>query len=69
MVEVASVNRLDWARNAAGLTDVNWWRGTLSPRPTVDWYAQVLATTLFLGVGLPSQSTSNGVQMPGDAGT
>ena len=39
MVEAASVSRLDWARNAAGLTDVNWWRGTLSPRPTVDWYA------------------------------
>ena len=36
-VETASVNRLDWARNAAGLADVNWWRGTLSPRPTVDW--------------------------------
>lgn len=31
------MNRLDWARNAAGLADVNWWRGTLSPRPTVDW--------------------------------
>ncbi|KAK9827302.1 hypothetical protein WJX81_002605 [Elliptochloris bilobata] len=38
IVETAEVSRLDWARNAAGLTDVNWWRGTLSPRPTVDWY-------------------------------
>lgn len=26
------------ARNAAGLTDVNYWKGTLKPRPTVDWY-------------------------------
>jgi pimeloyl-ACP methyl ester carboxylesterase len=37
-VEVASVTRLDWLRNARGLTDPNYWRGTLSPRPTVDWY-------------------------------
>ncbi|GIL89394.1 hypothetical protein Vretimale_18683 [Volvox reticuliferus] len=37
-VEVAQVTRPDWSRNAAALTDPNWWRGTLKPRPAVDWY-------------------------------
>jgi len=37
-VEVAPVQRIDWSRNAAALTDVNWWKGTLKPRPAVDWY-------------------------------
>ncbi|PNW80345.1 hypothetical protein CHLRE_07g313550v5 [Chlamydomonas reinhardtii] len=37
-VEVAQVTRPDWGRNAAALTDVNWWKGTLKPRPAVDWY-------------------------------
>lgn len=37
-VEVVPVRRLDWARNASGLFDRNYWRSTLSPRPTVDWY-------------------------------
>jgi hypothetical protein len=37
-VEVAAVNRVDWLRNAAGVTDLNYWKGTLNPRPTVDWY-------------------------------
>ena len=37
-VEIAQVARIDWARNAAGLTDARYWKGTLSPRPTVDWY-------------------------------
>ena len=26
------------SRNAAALTDGNWWRGTLTPRPAVNWY-------------------------------
>jgi hypothetical protein len=39
-VEVASVSRPDWSRNAAALTDGNWWRGTLKPRPAVDWYME-----------------------------
>ena len=37
-VEVAAVSRLDWARNAAGLIYPEYWQGTLTPRPTVDWY-------------------------------
>jgi len=37
-VEVANISRLDWARNAQGLLDSNYWTGTLTPRPTVDWY-------------------------------
>jgi len=37
-VEVADVARVDWLRNAAGVVDPNYWRGTLKPRPTVDWY-------------------------------
>ncbi|GAB4813785.1 hypothetical protein N2152v2_000831 [Parachlorella kessleri] len=45
-VEVASVRRIDWARNAAGLTDINYWRGTLKPRPTVDWYLQRVGAAL-----------------------
>ncbi|XP_050385200.1 uncharacterized protein LOC126801780 [Argentina anserina] len=35
---VAKVARIDWLRNAAGLVDPNYWRGTLSPRPVLDWY-------------------------------
>ncbi|XP_044483079.1 uncharacterized protein LOC123209250 isoform X2 [Mangifera indica] len=35
---VANVSRLDWFRNAAGLADPNYWRGTLRPRPVLDWY-------------------------------
>ncbi|KAJ1399031.1 GPI inositol-deacylase PGAP1-like [Sesbania bispinosa] len=35
---VAKVSRLDWFRNAAGLLDTNYWRGTLQPRPVLDWY-------------------------------
>lgn len=31
------------ARNAAGLLDWNYWRGTLKPRPTVDWYLSRIA--------------------------
>ncbi len=37
-VFTVDVARIDWARNAAGLLDANWWRGTLKPRPVVDWY-------------------------------
>ncbi|RLM79657.1 hypothetical protein C2845_PM12G01590 [Panicum miliaceum] len=35
---VARVTRPDWLRNAAGLLDANYWRGTLRPRPVLDWY-------------------------------
>lgn len=34
---VAAVSRLDWFRNAAGLVDPAYWRGTLRPRPVLDW--------------------------------
>jgi len=37
---VAKVSRLDWFRNAAGLVDPNYWRGTLEPRPVLDWYLE-----------------------------
>ena len=51
LVEVADVARVDCLRNAAGLTDMNYWRGTLNPRPTVDWYlARVDAATKLLQV-------------------
>ncbi|MED6124439.1 hypothetical protein PIB30_058904 [Stylosanthes scabra] len=33
---VAKVSRLDWFRNATGLVDPNYWRGTLQPRPAKD---------------------------------
>lgn len=35
---VAKVSRFDWFRNAAGLADPNYWRGTLRPRPVLDWF-------------------------------
>ncbi|PNH05599.1 hypothetical protein TSOC_008106, partial [Tetrabaena socialis] len=41
-VEVAQVTRPDWSRNAAALVDPNWWRGTLQPRPAVDWYLELV---------------------------
>jgi hypothetical protein len=37
-VQIAQVIRADWLRNSAGLTDPAYWKGTLQPRPTVDWY-------------------------------
>ena len=45
-VEVAPVARLDWGRNAAGLTDVRYWQGNLPPRPTVDWYLTSISTAV-----------------------
>ncbi|XP_010549733.1 PREDICTED: uncharacterized protein LOC104820815 [Tarenaya hassleriana] len=39
-VVVAAVSRLDWFRNAAGLLDPSYWRGTLRPRPVLDWYLE-----------------------------
>lgn len=38
VVEIAGVNRVDWLRNAAGVVDINYWKGTLNPQPTVNWY-------------------------------
>ncbi|XP_074276538.1 uncharacterized protein LOC141600250 [Silene latifolia] len=37
---VARVSRLDWFRNAAGLVDPSYWKGTLRPRPVLDWYLE-----------------------------
>ncbi|KAK7409743.1 hypothetical protein VNO78_00023 [Psophocarpus tetragonolobus] len=37
---VAKVSRVDWLRNAAGLMDPNYWRGSLEPRPVLDWYME-----------------------------
>jgi pimeloyl-ACP methyl ester carboxylesterase len=37
-VEVLPVQRIDWLRNAAGLLDPAYWKGTLQPRPILDWY-------------------------------
>ncbi len=36
-VATARVSRPDWLRNAAGLRYAAYWRGTLQPRPTVNW--------------------------------
>lgn len=41
-VGTAAVRRIDWLRNAAGVVDVNYWRGTLNPSPTVDWYTSAV---------------------------
>lgn len=40
VVRVAPVSRADWLRNAAGVVDIAYWRGTLNPRPTVNWYLE-----------------------------
>ena len=45
-VHTAPVARWQWLQNAAGLTDVNYWKGTLQPRPTVDWCASLLKQVL-----------------------
>jgi pimeloyl-ACP methyl ester carboxylesterase len=37
---VAKVSRLDWLRNASGLIDPNYWRGTLEPAPVLNWYLE-----------------------------
>lgn len=45
---VARVSRVDWLRHAAALLSPGFWRGSLRPRPLIDWYCTVLAAlTLF----------------------
>jgi hypothetical protein len=44
--QVVQVGRADWGRNAAALTDSNWWKGTLRPRPAVNWYLERVETAL-----------------------
>lgn len=39
IVHTAAVTRVDWLRNAAGLRQAEYWKGTLQPRPVVDWCA------------------------------
>lgn len=40
-VQTAAVTRIDWLRNAAGLRQMEYWRGILQPRPVVDWCADI----------------------------
>jgi len=35
---VAPVRRWDWLRNIEGLRRAEYWKGTLQPLPTVEWY-------------------------------
>lgn len=51
---VAKVSRPDWLRNAAGLLQSDYWRGTLRPRPVLDWYSQTNCKNLFYRVALLS---------------
>eukprot|EP00879_Flechtneria_rotunda_P017124 GHRR01017933.1.p1 GENE.GHRR01017933.1~~GHRR01017933.1.p1 ORF type:complete len:216 (+),score=33.73 GHRR01017933.1:116-763(+) len=44
--KVVQIQRADWSRNAAALTDINWWKGTLKPRPAVNWYLNRVGTAL-----------------------
>ncbi|XP_068651127.1 uncharacterized protein [Aristolochia californica] len=39
-IVVPKVSRVDWLKNAAGLLDASYWRGTLRPRPVLDWYLE-----------------------------
>ncbi|EIE27676.1 alpha/beta-hydrolase [Coccomyxa subellipsoidea C-169] len=43
IVHTAAVTRVDWLRNAAGLRQAEYWKGTLQPRPVVDWYLERVA--------------------------
>ncbi|GJP53918.1 hypothetical protein CLOM_g13039 [Closterium sp. NIES-68] len=45
-VEVARVARPDWLRNAAGLLQADYWKGTLKPRPILDWYLERVAAAV-----------------------
>jgi len=45
-VQTAAVTRADWLRNAAGLRQMEYWRGVLQPRPVVDWC--VISTEVLL---------------------
>ena len=52
-VATARVTRPDWLRNAAGLTTLDYWRGTLQPMPTVNWCAAPLLVLASCDVGVP----------------
>ncbi|KAG6423267.1 hypothetical protein SASPL_113658 [Salvia splendens] len=53
----AKVSRIDWLRNAAGLLDSNYWRGTLRPRPVLDWYLQRVEEAVYEAKELAQGST------------
>ncbi|KAJ8486363.1 hypothetical protein OPV22_018848 [Ensete ventricosum] len=40
---VARVSRVDWLRHAAALLSPGFWRGSLRPRPLLDWYLERVA--------------------------
>ncbi|KAL3815176.1 hypothetical protein ACJIZ3_016444 [Penstemon smallii] len=54
---IANVSRIDWLRNAAGLLDSNYWRGTLRPRPVLDWYLQRVEEAVIEAKELAQAST------------
>ncbi|CAA0827169.1 alpha/beta-Hydrolases superfamily protein [Striga hermonthica] len=54
---VARVSRIDWLRNAAGLLDSNYWRGTLRPRPVLDWYLERVGEAVMEAKELAQGST------------
>ena len=50
LVDTAKIARLDWGRNAAGLLDLSYYRGTLQPRPVVDWCSPPSHLPCFVSV-------------------
>ena len=50
LVDTAKIARLDWGRNAAGLLDLSYYRGTLQPRPVVDWCSPPSHMPCFVSV-------------------
>lgn len=44
---IAKVSRIDWLRNAAGLVDSNYWKGTLQPRPVLNWYLKRVEEAVY----------------------
>eukprot|EP00899_Mesostigma_viride_P026950 jgi/Mesvir1/743/Mv17344-RA.1 len=56
-----NVARVDWLRNALGLLDSAYWKGTLQPRPVLDWYL----TRVHAAVGKARQEGAGEVDLIG----
>lgn len=52
----AKVSRPDWLRNASGLLDGNYWKGTLQPRPTLDWYLERMKNAIEEAMALAPET-------------
>lgn len=53
-VTVVPIQRWQWALNALGFFTADYWRGTLQPRPLLDWYLSCVDTTVQAVLNTPS---------------